>query len=585
MGERLNEILKKLKPKEKIAIIVSMSALAAILLGLVLLLAFCGADKHKHSYICTLEMVDGKFTYTRSCTVKDCDQPYYEEKDARATVESVKDPTCGTMGEIVYVYSYQGSEARYTEYTPVTGKHTLNGKPIEDSLNEDGSINFGIPGVGLASGESTDRPCGTVVKGHYKCDGCGQLAIIDVAFGHRSEDKVIEAATCLTSGSQQAVCKDCGEKLADPTEIAPLGHKYVFDLNQTKLVGECIRCSDDFQADVSTLEVVGETKASCAKLATKTYKVTTNDGQTIEATVEIPGVLAEHTLNGVAYTTLANEDGTFSHTIPGIQFHTGHSMCDDPKSDELNASFECEVCGQRKQVRIATTGHNNVLDYSTVKKPSFTEAGYIDFKCTNNNCDVFLRFPLPVVEIGKNAEIISQNTANNSVTVKYTHTADFSQTVELTITISNDHEHKYTYSLNDEKTILTGVCTVTGCLNPDYRAEVTNVTKTGNVIPATCSSGEIVEYICTANGKALIFTVVEGDPNGEHVLNGKIAEPTEVVQVGEEIVKAYRYGTDGIVLAAGTKVEAGAIFQAGFWCEECNELVRVWVYVPQDYQP
>lgn len=576
MGERLNEILKKLKPKEKIAIIVSMSALAAILLGLVLLLAFCGADKHKHSYICTLEMVDGKFTYTRSCTVKDCDQPYYEEKDAKATVESVKDPTCGTMGEIVYVYSYQGSEARYTEYTPVTGKHTLNGKPIEDSLNEDGSINFGIPGVGLASGESTDRPCGTVLQGHYECDSCGKekLVQIDVAFGHRSEDKVIEAATCLTSGSQQAVCKDCGEKLADPTEIAPLGHKYVFDLNETKLVGECIRCSDDFQADVSTLEVVGETKATCAKLATKTYKVTTNDGQTIEATVEIPGVLAEHTLNGVAYTTLANEDGTFSHTIPGIQFHTGHSMCDDPKSDELNASFECEVCGQRKQVRIATTGHNNVLDYSTVKKPSFTEAGYIDFKCTNNNCGVFLRFTLPVVEIGKNAEIISQNTANNSVTVKYTHTADFSQTVELTITISNDHEHKYTYSLNDEKTILTGVCTVSGCLNPNYRAEVTNVTKTGKVIPATCSSGEIVEYICTANGKALTFSVVEGDPNGEHVLNGKVVKTGDSVEFGTEGVKLFdRPITDGKGLGY-------------FNCEKCGELVQVYVYnIPDDYQP
>ncbi len=576
MGERINEILKKLKPKEKIAIIVSMSALAAILLGLVLLLAFCGADKHKHSYICTLEMVDGKFTYTRSCTVKDCDQPYYEEKDAKATVESVKDPTCGTKGEIVYLYSYQGSEARYTEYTPVTGKHTLNGKPIEESLNEDGSINFGIPGVGLASGESTDRPCGTVVKGHYKCDGCGQLAIIDVAFGHRQGNKVIKEANCLEPGSQQAVCRDCGEKLADPTEIAPLGHNYNFELKQTNLVGECTRhdCSENFKADVSTLDVVATTKATCAKLATTTYKVKTNDGQTIEATVEIPGVLAEHTLNGVDYTTLANEDGTFSHTIPGIQFHTGHTMCDTP-GDEFNASFKCEVCGQRKQVRIATTGHNNALNYSTVKKPSFTEEGHIDFKCTNDNCGVFLRFKLPVVVIGRNAEIISQNTANNSVTVKYTNAADFGQTVELTITISNDHEHNYTYSLNEKKTVLTGVCTVSGCLNPNYLAEVTNVTPTGNVIPATCASGKIVEYICTANGKALTFSTVEGDPSGEHLLNGEVAKTGD----------SFKFGTEGIKILKNQTITDGK-GKGYFICEECGKLVNVDVYnIPDDYEP
>lgn len=586
MGERINEILKKLKPKEKIAIIVSMSALALILIGLVLLLAFCGADKHKHSYTCTLEMVDGKFTYTRSCTTKDCDQPYYEEKDVKATVESVIEATCGKKGEIVYVYSYQGSEAKYVEYTPVTGKHTLNGKPIEENLNEDGSINFGIPGVGLASGESTDRPCGTVVKGHYQCDGCAQLAVIDVAFGHRSEDKVIKAATCLAPGSQQAVCRDCGDELADPTEIAPLGHKYAFTLKQTNLVGECTRpdCTENFQADVSTLEVVATTKATCAKPATTTYKVKTNNGQTVEATVDIPSVLAEHTLNGVDYTTLANEDGTFSHTVPGIQFHDGHSMCDTP-SDEFNASFECEVCGERVRVRIPTKGHSVVLDKSTLDEPDFTSEGYIYSKCINDNCDYEKKIVLPLVEIGENAEILSQNIANNSVTVKYTHIGDLGQTVELTITISNDHEHNYTYSLNEDKTVLTGVCTVSGCLNPNYLAEVTNVTETGNVIPATCASGKIVEYICTANGKQVTFTVVEGESTTDHILGGVVAEGTVIVRVEGQTVKAYEYGTEGIKLFSGQEIKSGEPNGGYFKCEACGEVVQVYVFVPADYQP
>ncbi len=593
MGERINEILKKLKPKEKIAIIVSMSALAAILLGLVLLLAFCGADKHKHSYICTLEMVDGKFTYARSCTVKDCDQPYYEEKDVNATVESVTDATCGKKGEIVYVYSYQGSEARYIEYTPITGKHTLNGKPIEELLNEDGSIDESVPGVSLRNDIVIERVCGETEKGHYQCESCGELVLMDVVLGHRGRNEVIMSASCLATGSQQLVCMDCGEELADPTEIAPLGHNYSFTLQQTgsvnNLVGECTRsdCPDPdyFEANVSGLEVVGTTQATCAKPATTTYKYKNENGQTIEVTVEIPGERPNHTLNGVDYTTLANEDGTFNHTISGIEFHLGHSICDDPKSEQLNGSFECEVCSQRKQVRIATVGHKNVLDYSTVNKPSFTSDGHIDFKCTNDSCNVFLRFRLPAVVIGKNAEIISQNTANNTVTVKYTHDADFSQKVELTITISNDHEHNYTYSLNEEKTVLTGVCTVSGCLNPNYRVEgITNITK-GNEIPATCASGKIVEYICTANGEQISFRLVEGEPTSEHILGGKVAEGTEVVQIGDEIVKAFKYGTEGIKLFSGEEIEPNTKVRGYFNCERCGELVHVWIYIPADYQP
>jgi hypothetical protein len=94
-----------------------------------------------------------------------------------------------------------------------------------------------------------------------------------------------------------------------------------------------------------------------------------------------------------------------------------------------------------------------------------------------------------------------------------------------------------------------------------------------------------VEYVCTANGKEVTFTIVEGEPNGEHVLNGKVAEGTEIVRVGDETVKAFKYGTEGIKVFNNQTIKANTTVKGYFRCEKCEELVQVWVYIPADYQP
>lgn len=595
MGEMINEILKKLKPKEKIAIIVSMSALAVILLSLVILLAFCGADRHKHVYDCILEKVDGQFNLVGMCTVKDCEDPELVVRGVNPATEVTKEATCGIPGEIVYTYTHKGNTGKYVEKTEITGKHTLNGKPIEELLNEDGSINSDVSGVRLAV--DGNYPCGSIVKGFFECESCERPALVDVYIVHKGLVIGTDFADCETEGAEQEICTNCGAELGEPTPTAPLGHAYTFELQQeggkSNLVGTCQRAGctnpDYLVEDITDLKEISKTQSTCAAPGVTVYQYVDKDGKKVEVSI-ISSEKPNHILCGVDATTLADADGHYDYKQEGVKMFAGKvAEC----GKLTGAYYICEECTQLVRVEVTKPGHTMKLDYSTVTNPTAINKGKISYRCYNEDCTASLTITLPVITLGTNAVIITDATATSDAIVKYTHTvSDFGVEVELEIPFSTDHDHVYKYTLEEKsgQTNLVGFCTVSGCPTPEYREDNITDLQLMKEIPATCLYGKTSEYTClTSSGKKVTFQISDDKPTGDHILNDVVAKGTQVVQVedrGEIVtVLAFEYGQEGINVFSSQSLEPNTTVKGYFRCEYCGETVLIWVYVPADYQP
>ena len=136
MGGIINEFFKSLKPKEKIVVISSIAALGVVLIGVVLLIAFCGTEKHIHNYDYKLELVDGKFNVVGECKVEDCNKPEVLFANVKAEVESTKAATCTEKGETVYTYTHDGVALKYTEQLDAVD-HMYSGKTLADAVGAD----------------------------------------------------------------------------------------------------------------------------------------------------------------------------------------------------------------------------------------------------------------------------------------------------------------------------------------------------------------------------------------------------------------------------------------------------------------
>ena len=594
MGEMINEIIKKLKPKEKIAIIVSMSALAVLLLTLVILLAFCGADKHKHVYDCYLEKVDTGFNLVGKCNVFGCQDPHYLVKGVNPAVESTTEATCGVDGEIVYVYTEKGNTGRYIEKIKATGNHYFNGTLTEELLNEDGALDSSLPGVKPTM--EIAYVCGDIIDGFYQCSSCNIPVLVPIYRDHIGVNTTVSFPDCENHGEVQQICKYCSVEIGDPIATEPLGHAYVFEIQQkggkSNLVGTCQRANcqnpDYLEENVTDLKEISKTESTCASLGVTVYQYVNKNGETVQISIVSDGK-PNHVICGVDATTLADENGYYDYKQEGIKMFAGRvAEC----GKLTNAYYICEECSQTVLVKVTKPGHTMKLDYSTVKNPTALTTGSIAYRCHNDDCTASLTIQLPVINLDKNAEIIDDATATTDAIVKYTYDTEFGETVELQLSLSTNHDHVYSYSLDDkgDKINLVGKCVVAGCPTPDYLEENVTDIKLVSEISATCLNGKISRYTCvSSSGRTLSFEIVDGEPTGDHILNGVLAEGTEVVQVNDNgtliTVKAFKYGKNGISLFSSQTIEAGTTVRGYFKCERCGKTVLVWVYIPKDYQP
>ena len=593
--EMINEIVKKLTPKEKLAIIISMSALAVILITTVLLLALCGrtpADKqpdHTHEYNLALEYVDGRFNLIGKCNRVGCSNPDLKVEGVNATVDATKSG-CSSK---VYTYDFNGQIAECILIDP-NGHHRLNGVDVTTLLNSDGSLNYDIPGVKKFSNVS--YVCNGTTAGYFECDDCNEVVDVQVYRPH-VPGAILEVVHpgCDTVGKTSVTCDNCKVVLGDGEDIPALGHAYKFELktsgSTTDLVGKCTRkgCTDpDFlEKDISDLKLVEEIPStSCASAGKKVYQYTNKDGKKVEITINDNNT-KNHTLNGVDATTLMDKDGYYSYTTKGIRTFTGEPA---PCGEVTPGMYTCEVCNQLVKIDITKPAHSVVI--SGTVNPTRAEAGYTFLKCKNDGCNMSLRIDLPKIEIGKNATVLVKPSVNTDEVVRYyTNDNPLGFMIELEITIPSKHDHVYSYTLVEEgeKNNLVGKCTVANCSEPDIVEEnVTNI-KLINEYPANCQEGKKSEYTCvTASGKTITFYVIEGEKVNGHYLHGTIAKGDVAVKVeinGEEtIVNAFTYkgGKDGIKLFASS-YNPGTTVSGYYECEHCKQLVNIYVYIPADY--
>lgn len=604
MGAKIKEILQKLSQKEKIIIIASASALAVVLITVALLLAFCGTGDsgsgdgvgvHTHTYgDFKLEKVDGKFNLIGKCTAAGCPIPDFLLKDVKTEIKSETQTACGYK-EIVYSFNYDGTEVTYSEGIVVESNHRLNGKFENEFLDENRVANYDIPGVKIFSGGTYE--CEGTVDGYYMCDDCQQLVQINVFKPHIGELAVTLEPDCDTLGKESTVCKDCGVILAEGDDIPALGHSYEYEISGNTVIGKCVRkgCTDpDYREEnVKNLTLVEKIPSvSCAAPGKLVYSYTDSKGEKVTVTVvDKDASVKDHTLNGKDASTYLDKDGYFAFNVKGVTPFNALKCANPGEVVTDFGYYTCEECGQMVPVTIVMPTHNMII--AGTVNPSKTKDGITYLRCSYAHCDVSFPIVLPKIEIGKNATVIVEADVGVEEVVKYWHIDNvFNERIELEITISSKHDHEYIYTIEekDGKTNIIGKCTVNKCTDPDYVWDSVTDLKETHRHPATCQTGEMVEYTCkTKIGDTLNFFVYVGEKLNGHILNGVLAKPdvtvTVTVEGEEKQIQAYTYtgGKDGIKLFGSTEFKPGDVVSGYFICEHCKQPVQIQVYIPKDY--
>ena len=574
MLDTLKDFIKTLNKKEKIIIIASMSALAAVLICVVVLLAFCGAAKHTHLYQYRMERVDGKFNVIGKCFGEegDCRKPEIVMSNVEVETETTPS-TCTVQGTVVYTYVCEdGTKLTEMDYLDLT-EHTLNGVVASTLANADGSYNKDIPGVALAA--NTNYVCEGTAKGYYNCEICAELVSIDIFKPHDVVEVTGVAATCTTGGTMINECKDCKAKLEGEKAIAALGHnyKYQLDIANSTLAYSCQRegCNVSATETVTGYTVTSTVSATCDVPARTVYKVTTATG-TYENVV-VDGKTLPHKLGGKD-----TENGSeHAYGTPGIKYFADSEIeC----GKTIRAYFNCEVCQGIVEVKVNKPDHNYTLDWSTLTKPDYKNAGSIHYKCNNADCKLFMNIILPAVLTsgeGKNATVTAAATELKGETAKYSYTEPiFNVIIEIDEVISSAKlEHNYTYALTDTTvqvgTEVKGTCSNAGCVKPEISGTVDQIISS-TVAQATCVSPAGSEYrVILNNGEELTLRISGGTTLGDHQLNGQDASTFENSD------GTYYDSVPGIKIFGGTKLNCDETASGYYTCTACKGVVQVTV--------
>ena len=577
MLDTLTGFFKSLNKKEKIIVISSASALAVVLIAVVLLISFCGATKHHHKYQYSMEMENGKFNVIGRCFGEEgeCRERDIFFADVKPVATEVKAATCLAKGEILHTYKIDDTELTYTTYTDIV-EHRLNGKPVSELANADGSFNYDVPGVKISAGMS--YVCDDTVNGYYICDDCKEVSSVQVYKPHISKEIPGKFATCTTSGITRVVCQDCGISRGNDIIVPALGHSYKYTLtlgDNAKLTHKCQRedCGETKTESVINYTVTDSTSGTCAKKATTTYKVTTASG-TYEGIVIESDEVVPHTLGG------APAKDTYEYGAAGIKYFADSNIeC----GTTGRAYFNCEVCGGIAEVKVTKPEHSYVLNYSTLVKPDYDSVGSINYECTNIGCDLFINIKLPVVKTtgaDKNATVISAATEVKDEIAKYQFTNDLPFDVTIVINEVSSAPaigHKYTYKFaNDAATnvgaSVVGTCSNADCLEPVIVEKVSKSEKISD-LPANCTGpAQKVYKVVTESGKEIKINVANGTEKGEnHILNG--VDATTLAYSKDK----YYDTVPGIKIFGGVELTCDQTANGYYTCEACGGIVQVEV--------
>ena len=294
MGGIINEFFKSLKPKEKIVVISSVAALGVVLIGVVLLIAFCSNDGSNldglqpHDHIFNkyyLEFDAGSFNVKGACSHEDCDESTTLETAVAITRLPVKQATCTEEGQELCVYVYDGVTLQYSvnvakkahsfEYDTLSGNQ-LSGKCTAEGCNATNEITA----TSVVETSKTAATCKDVSKTVYTAtlpDGSivqiEQLGT-DKLSTHKLNGADMDTSTVYDYADFDDIDLNCGETV---------DMQFVCEVCQANLVVKVERKENhSYEFDMSTLVMPGFMNTG------KIGYYCTNDGCTMRDEANLP---------------------------------------------------------------------------------------------------------------------------------------------------------------------------------------------------------------------------------------------------------------------------------------------------------
>ncbi|MBE6532090.1 MAG: hypothetical protein E7676_01105 [Ruminococcaceae bacterium] len=480
MGGIINDFFKTLKPKEKIIVISSMAALGVVLIGVVLLIAFCGKDTsqpggikpHEHTYDeYYLDFNGGFFNVKGDCSFEGCDEAKTLATGVAVSQLPIKEATCTESGQILCVYSYNGTTLQYpvkVEKKPHSFDYDVNGNQLSGKCTADGcGETNSVTAVSVVKKSESPATCKEPSKTVYTAtlaDGSelevveygtdklskhtlnGTLIDSSVVYNYANVAGVTSNVKCGETGEGKFVCAVC-EAQASITVKMPT-HKFKLDYaNATYPTGTAVgnigfscqnaTCTEFVNENIQLPKIkVGlggnSTIVSEATATSPAYVRYEFDALGIPVVFERIPYVAACTHEYANYKAVPNGTSGY-YTVTATCIKPG---CDDKNLRVTNATKVSETPATCQQVSTATYrvngqnivingtekgAHSFVINYATIVNPTATSKGTVEFRCKHAGCMFASNSSTAIdeIEIGVNATIISEATATEPAYVRY----------------------------------------------------------------------------------------------------------------------------------------------------------------------
>lgn len=480
----MREMLSALKPKEKLAIALSMSGFALILAAILMAFSFCSASRHEHKYDYHLELIDGKFNLVGYCGIADCPSPECVTKDIKGvSLVSAESPTCAKEGKRVYAYRKGNVNLQYVEKIPTTHhRYKVDGVNVNGSTLTLECTQSGCPSPSLTLENVTEFKLSQYIEGDcfitrqaiysYVADGkAGNfVTLLNESRPHtlagKSADKVqiseglfaygqagvklFDTSASLGCGSVSNgfyICEKCAQVVV--VKVKKPNHNLVYSASDvvepTVLEAGSVNthCSNEGCSYTQTIPlptiVIGENSTVIAQ-ATEENPLTvaysyTLYGCKVELVIEIGTPVVHNYIYELVLVPTGDGFGQFN--LVGVCNDAG---CEEPNVTiyDVNVTFEnTSTCmkGEMKCIHerdgrtyeltmpaVPNDNHDFTYDISQATKPTLDSEGEIVISCNRGCGYANEKVTLPKVELGVNAKVVLDTEAYTLL--EYQHVTD-----------------------------------------------------------------------------------------------------------------------------------------------------------------
>lgn len=249
-------------------------------------------------------------------------------------VRAVTAATCRDNGSISYSVEVYGKSVEVIRSIPRVG-HSLNGFEFDSTLAYDPDV------YGITEFSDHVSTCTVSGKGHYECDYCKEIQMINTLRSHKGSMSVVTEPDCENDGSGVIDCTVCGNRTTE--KLPALGHSY-----------ECELVSVD-----ESLIVIDATCTVCeasTRIQSDDYRSVTSD-----ATCLVHGSITYYVKHETSTYTVTVETAKSFHKLgeifidPSAVYYPGDGIVEFAGYESTESSsgkgyYICDVCGELQMV-------------------------------------------------------------------------------------------------------------------------------------------------------------------------------------------------------------------------------------------